>query len=426
MIILNSDQLAGKHFVKDWWASSKQCMLIEGRAGVGKTAMVLETLSSLYKCDPVITAPTNEAVRQLSIVVGKAYPLRTTYSALGFSFDTTKEIPVLVNHGLPPEVDHYNLIVVDEASMVGNVTFKPLIDSGKRILFLGHSSQLPEVVTKLSNADRCESLVFKQKYPTYHLTKPIRNTGELFAYCNHLESLIYAKPPRIIKGGYGITLEGLNDYIYDYAKVEIFSGYSTIIGWSNKMVDAVNKTIRQTIFNEEKVERFYVGDKLILTAPNLYVGKIDNGKEKQLLKLRHKAIQLSSNSKTSIVKIRHCKVLEVSCWALECKLDKQTIELFVVKDLEEFSLLQTKFLHHAYSCKGMAKHRAFEDLHYIIRLFSQVKHSYCITVHRSQGMSVDKSVVLYNNIRQCSNVYLKHKLLYVAASRAKKELMIVR
>ena len=57
--------------------------------------------------------------------------------------------------------------------------------------------------------------------------------------------------------------------------------------------------------------------------------------------------------------------------------------------------------------------------------FAKVKHSYAITTHRSQGMTIDKVFVSWRDIKKCNNASLRHKLLYVAASRAKSELTII-
>ena len=58
-------------------------------------------------------------------------------------------------------------------------------------------------------------------------------------------------------------------------------------------------------------------------------------------------------------------------------------------------------------------------------MFANVKHSYAITTHRSQGMTIPRVYVSWKDIKKCDNVVLRHKLLYVAASRAKEHLSII-
>ena len=102
MIILNPDQLRAKEFFKNWWDSDKRFAILEGCAGTGKTTIVKDLVSELRDCDPLFTAPTNEACRQLELVLPTSSLIRTIYSALGFHFDTGEEEAVLKKRAEAP------------------------------------------------------------------------------------------------------------------------------------------------------------------------------------------------------------------------------------------------------------------------------------------------------------------------------------
>lgn len=429
--MLNADQERGKQFLINWWNGNQAYAVLEAPAGFGKTFMVLELIKSLTGCLPLFTAPTNEAVKQLREIIGDAtnlkgepYTIRTTYSALGYGFSTKAEKEELLKVRVPTELEHYNLLLVDEASMLG-MLFEDIRNTGMRVLYIGHRNQLPEVDVNLSVSDKCESVVFKQKYPIYTLTTPVRNKGKLFKFCSHLENLIDSKI-RLVKRDYDISHDEFENYIERHSKVELASEYCKIIGWSNKTVDKLNVAIRSCIFGKH-IKPFLPSDKIIVTQPCLFIGKIDNATEAQLIRNRGNAHRITSNHNFMVRRVRECEVLDVPCYALAVMEGDQPRELFVPKNIDDYEELCKVYLHRAYSKEGVqATTRAFQLYHYIRRLFAFVKHSYAITTHRSQGMTVPKVIVCLYDIAKCENVYLKHKLLYVAASRAGKELSIVR
>ena len=426
MTTLNPDQLLAKAFIHNWWLSPRAYAVLEGRAGVGKTFLVAEVLKSLISCVPLVTAPTNEAVRQLEKSLGDAYPLKTTYSALGFIFDTSGAVEKLKHTKIPADMDKYTLLVVDEGSMVGDLILDKIADAKIRVLFLGHQAQLPEVNTKLTLRDECKSPVFAKGYPTYTLTQPVRHTGKLYEFCNHLENLIYAKI-RVIKSDYNMPMAELESYFDTNAGNDFSSEHTKMICWSNKVVDKMNRVIRELIFGTANLPLYLPTDKIILTKPSIYIGDIEDRSVTRLCELRSKGLKISTNSGMTIDEVIHCNVLGIECYKLKGRIGTKKLNLYLAKEVKHLS----KFLHdlkiQAFGYKTVqAKQRAFRRLHYISSLFAKVKHSYALTAYRAQGMTIPRVIVRYDDISRCRNVYLKHKLLYVAASRAKNELGIVR
>ena len=165
-ITLNPDQLKAKEFFKTWWNSDRRFAILEGAAGTGKTFLVNHLTKELSNCEPLYTSPTNEACKQLENTLPKGSLIKTTYSALGFHFNSSQEVKELGQHGsLPAILNEVNLLIVDEASMVGKRLHEAIEETNKKTLFIGHRSQLPEVIKNLSISDDCESIVFKQNYP---------------------------------------------------------------------------------------------------------------------------------------------------------------------------------------------------------------------------------------------------------------------
>ena len=424
--MLIEDQERAIRTIRGWWLSGKPYFILTGRAGTGKTTITLELLRTLYKCKPLVTAMTNEAKKQLELVLANKYTLKTAHSALGYGFDTSSQHKQLKQLRVPIELEDYNLLVIDEASMLDNKLLKAIIRAKIRVLFIGHASQLPEVQTTLSVFDKCISVIFTKNFPTYNLTTPVRNTGDIYTFCNCLEDLIYAEK-RILPNNYNFPRKNLIQYIEKQGIDEIGTGQCKVVGWTNELVDVTNKLIRKVIFKREELPEYVEKDKIILTRPNVYMGNIDKVSETKLLRSKNKQIKLTTNSKFTVRSVSSSLVLEVPCYTIITTQGDMEILLFIPKEKTNLDKVHRKYLYAAYGKKTtIAKDRAFRTLHFIMSLFAEVKHSYALTTYRAQGMTISKVIVRSDDINRCPNAYLKHKLLYVSASRASNELMIIR
>lgn len=429
MITLNQDQLRAKEFFKNWWDNDKRFAILEGCAGTGKTTIVKELVQDLKNCDPLFTAPTNEACRQLESVLPKGSLIRTTYSALNFRFKTDKEQKELIQQGEHPVINQINLLIIDECSMVGEELLQAILDAGKKTLFIGHRSQLPEVVTDLKIADDCESVIFKQEWPIYTLTTPERNKGELFEFINSLEHIIYHKP-KIVRQKYNMQLDNLLDYIDSKEGRHDFQyEQSKLICWTNAEVDRFNSFIRKCIYHTEFPEPFLPKDKIIMLEPCMFVEPLVAPSKARIAKFAGSAavVNYSANTKAIVRKVDQVTVLNVPCWELEVECeDKSRPLLYVPIDENRLKNLSMRLKRECYEkTTFQAKAKAFREYHFIMSIFAKVKHSYAITTHRSQGMTIPKVFVSWSDIKKCHNVTLRHKLLYVAASRAKESLAII-
>lgn len=432
MITLNPDQLRAKEFFKNWWDSDKRFAILEGCAGTGKTTIVKDLVAELKDCDPLFTSPTNEACRQLELVLPVGSVVRTIYSALGFHFDTGEEETVLKQRAEAPVINDCNLLIIDECSMVGQELLDAILNAGKKTLFIGHRAQLPEVVKDLKIDNDCESVVFKQSYPIYTLTTPERNKGELFEFINSLEKCIYTKP-RIVKNTYNMTLDVLMDYIdTKEGSHDFLYERSKIISWSNKETDIWNNYIRKCIFHTNYPDPFLPKDKILLTAPCVFIEPLVEVTKGRIDKFANsdKVVGFTANTKAIVRKVNTATVLGVPCYELEVEVESESGKLrpmfYVPIDKAKLKALSNKL---KYECFGVsttkARERAFRNYHFAMSIFANVKHSYAITAHRSQGMTIPKVFVNWKDIKKCNNVVLRYKLLYVAASRAKEQLSII-
>ena len=424
--MLNDDQKNCLEKIKQWWASPELYFIIEGKAGTGKTYLTLQLIKELVYCKPLITATTHEAVRQLSLVTGKDHEIKTTYSALGFGFDSSKKTEELKQLRTPLELENYNLLIIDEASYIGSALYEAILKTKMKVLFIGHRNQLPEVVKKISSFDRYDSIIFKQNFPIYTLTVPVRNSGRIFEYCNKIEFLIDSNK-RIIPKDFDISKNDFEERLF-IDKENLQKEKTKVICWRHELVDSINDKVRKFIFGGDSVNKFLPQDRLILTSLCFSLGSgLERYSESKIFRSKNSKIQFNNNSTIELIKVETVSVLGLECYKLHSILDNEKVVLYTPVRTEDLEKLYKHYLQKAYGCNSQrTKENAFRNLHFLMKLFAQVKHSYCITAYKCQGMTIPRVIVRLDDISRYPNIYVRFKMLYTSCSRASEELMVVR
>lgn len=153
VITLNDDQENALYLMREFLFDSDRGNLfycLSGRAGAGKTTILKEALKG-YKGNVSITAPTHKAKRVVSKMAN--YPSETIHALLGLrpdmnleEFDTKN---LLFGKSGNNKMMQYNLICIDEASMLNTSLLKEIKDCAKsmrtKILFIGDKNQLAPV-----------------------------------------------------------------------------------------------------------------------------------------------------------------------------------------------------------------------------------------------------------------------------------------
>lgn len=154
--------------------------IITGGPGTGKTTTVAKVLALLNKTEEnlrvALTAPTGKAAQRMEESLGKtiASPWNkdlgikelvegldsmTIHRLLGASYES-----VFFKHNENNCLD-YDVIIVDESSMIGVALFAKLLNAvkaGTRVILLGDSDQLASVDAGSLFGDLCKSLAFNE------------------------------------------------------------------------------------------------------------------------------------------------------------------------------------------------------------------------------------------------------------------------
>jgi exodeoxyribonuclease-5 len=438
-------QLANFIFSKE----KQELYVLKGYAGTGKTTIVGSIVTNLWKAkkSAVLMAPTGRAAKVIANYSGKE--AFTIHKKIYFP---KKEKGGGVKFVLQPNKHKNTIFIVDEASMIPDAPGdSKLFENGSllddlmqyvysghqcKLLLIGDTAQLPPVKLDLSPAldERTLSLNYNKEVTKMELDEVVRQEegSGILANATVLRDAIlnglfenfkfelepYSDIVRLIDG-YEI-MDAINDAYSDLGNEE-----TAIIVRSNKRANLYNQQIRSRIlFNENELT---AGDYLMVVKNNYFwikptteAGFIANGDIIEVLEIF--SIQELYGFRFAEVKVRmvdYPKMRPFETVLLLDTIEAETPSLpyedsnrlyqEVMKDFENETSKYKKFL----KVKG---NKHFNAL--------QVKFSYAITCHKSQGGQWHTVFIeqpyLSNGV---DKEYLRW--LYTAVTRAKEKLYLI-
>jgi len=423
--------------------------VLKGYAGTGKTTIIGTIVTNLWKAtkSAVLMAPTGRAAKVISNYSGKE--AFTIHKKIYF---TKKEKSGAVKFILQPNKHKKTIFIVDEASMIPDIPEESkLFENGSllddlmqfvysghqcKLLLIGDTAQLPPVKLDLSPAldERGLELNYNKEVTKMELDEVVRqeqNSGILFNATSIRESIEHS-----FFDSFKFNLNGFKDIVRLVDGYEIMDAindsYSSlgneetaIIVRSNKRANMYNQQIRSRIlFNDHELT---AGDYLMVVKNNYFwikstseAGFIANGDIIEVLEIFH--IKELYGFRFAEVKVRMVDYPKMRTFETVLMLDTITVEapslpyedsnrLYqeVLKDYENETSKYRKFL--------KVKNNTFFNA-------LQVKFSYAMTCHKSQGGQWNTVFVeqpyLPNGINK---EYLRW--LYTAVTRAKEKLYLI-
>ncbi len=175
---------------------------VAGYAGTGKTTVMGYAGAKMIQDNPEMSiawcAPTGKAASVLKSKLedfGALNDLSEVNTIHGHIYRLSKagRGGDLLFHKKSGEVFAYDLVVVDEASMITRTMFQDLLSFGKKLIFIGDSGQLPPVgdvaFAPLINTDLVLKTVHRQalKNPITAMATEVRNGGTIPYGCRGTE-----------------------------------------------------------------------------------------------------------------------------------------------------------------------------------------------------------------------------------------------
>lgn len=419
--------------------SSYGLILLNAPAGTGKST-VIKDLYNDFKDDVILLAPTHKAVTVLK--QGNSFmKVQTIHRFLlaEANINPINGIRFFI-FKLDTSKIKGKLIIVDECSMIDDKMFEEfeLLSKNNLVIFCGDDLQLPPIDIPENIDEMTEDEIKKNKKPSklsktfsvldkYTFTKNMRSRNSVHTYMleNARKACYLKKMPIKITGK---KLDEILD-IFEQNKESNNTESVILLSYSNKSVNSYNKKIRSRLFkvDEDELDMYYTDEKLVFSGYRCtkkgikyYSSDIINIKD------------LSIVSQTiDYLKCPKCKDNEYNL--TKCKLHKfnkgdLTLEFYKITDQYDtiwykpidrtkFNILKKQYKDICIMFKSGYLWKSYYGL--IEEYDADLKYSYSMTIHKSQGSQFNIVFVDRSNLTKCNSkdILLKVNGYYTAISR---------
>ena len=497
-ITLNNQQEDALVMINDWLVEilknpsdeiSNKFFVLAGFAGTGKSTILNEILNMITSNKNIrrkpaiaITAPTHNAVEVAYDMLSEdnRADALTLQSLLGMKRDESMRDfnplnPKFVIDRDRVKIDNYDLVVIDEASMINKNLYKYLIEQTNiPVLFLGDSGQLNpvgEVISEVFVDDKVENKTELTKVMRIKGGNPILNI--VTAIRRDLESFVdrFAHQNQVNDvGGVYFFMQGtFGETIKKIFKSETYKANSDsrILAWGNPTVEKWNKIAREAVFPGVK-EQLVVGETLIADQT------VQKGTGESMYKLIqnssvYRIAELKEKTTSDGIEVYEVKLVTAKGGSAE--------RINIVRDnpqnIDKYVDILTKLFRQAVEASGRQQGynwRVYEEFiadHMSMKTYKaritrpweeavinkQISYGYASTVHKAQGKTFRNALVDEANIdalpfvekkkiespgkysndvprkmtpkeEQTSYIH-RNKMKYTAFSRASKNLIVL-
>lgn len=449
--MLNEDQTAALEYIHRFLEDDRKDMVLTGPAGTGKTALLnvlLDEIGDIQGYEVTCTAPTNKAVDVIATSTGRDYSA-TIYGILGLVLIEDDDKPPRVSSIGTSKFKNYDLIIIDEASMVSTTLLgeidKAMIESTHtKVIYVGDRCQIPPVSD--ANLGLFESPVFNLE-SIVSLTKVMRTSaqnpilGAVTAMRGNMQSPydLFTRADAVGEdGGIWFTSDAkpfMAQMISYFTRPEYSqdSNYALAVAYTNKAVNYLNTTIRKAIYPDATMD-YVVGEELRVTHP-------------YKVSVNHREIFFFFNEERII--ITECEECNDPRYGLPCyrvkakactkRKNSSSIDpgrMYIVKPsaMDTYYKLKSSYAEQAKmklnetghgNSKKYSKKEAWQDYNELKDFFLFVGYIYGLTAHKAQGTTVQNVFAIERNINRIPSDELRNKLKYTAFTRAAKELHVL-
>ena len=422
--------------------------ILECAAGTGKTTLLRDIVKELTYLRIIATAPTHKAVHVLGENINA--DTSTIHKLLGLrpNFNIESLDKKNFEQSGEPKMSEYDLLIIDESSMIPkeleNLIIKEARHYKTRVIYVGDRNQLPAVDSNsvfLNSLYKHKSIlkeIIRQEIdnPLLILLNLLREDieNDTFKFISYIErnKINYNNN----KGFEVLDRNELASRMIKEFKSESFSkdtNYLKYLSYTNNNIIQWNKFIRNTILNTNEI--LDMNDLLlgyenvmdefnktkIINSEEYYINSLEKTTFGDIEGFKVKTVSLFDNKVNEIFIADHTnptfQVFVENCEAL------------IISAKSAYGKLRKDRWKDYFTYKNKISIMVNVDLQYDI-IKKDIDYGYALTIHKSQGSTYTNSYVnmfdiLYPNNKVNKNPDLIKRLLYVAISRAKSNVLIL-
>jgi AAA domain/UvrD-like helicase C-terminal domain/SWIM zinc finger len=401
--------------------SSDRIYLLTGFAGTGKTTLVqafLTYVRSRLEKNAAFTAFTNKAVKVLNLM-SKRWELTidclTTHGLLGLkAIKYEDQIVFERDRSSGSKIDSYDLIVVDECSMINEELWEFLNEAltfgnTTKILFVGDRAQIPPV-------GETSSPTFDAIEKASHLTEVVRYSGSIGVAVESIRNNLESRDlPRFVEDISEDKTEGI--WVCDAATWEKRlikacssddwrrdPNFARAIAFTNARVASINERTRAQVYGVG-APQIVGGERLIANSP---------------FNSDQYGLSIQTSDEVTVRSVHVGKLGQFKTWFVEALTDDNKIIMLPVLDKGDRTLFQDQL-------KEYKTRKDWFRYHNLLGQFADMAYAFAITAHKSQG-STFQNVFLdmkdMSKMPKGRSVKERNQLIYTAATRSAKRLFI--
>lgn len=404
-IVLNEQQRDAVRAIREFLTGDGQFFGLYGYAGTGKTTTIHEALKD-FDGKVAMAAPTHKAVGVLSDMDANGdTDFATIHRLLGCRSRWVQDQKVFSpDLSRPQEIHDYDVVVIDECSMVGAKMWGWVQDAVDRmegllkVIVMGDPLQLPPV------KDGEVSPTFD--LPCARLSKIMRHQGVIESAATAMRKAVDADELPLAedaKDAHGEVVNLGQGEFMDALLADL--DRAKVLAYTNKAVDWINAHIREHLFGAN-ADPFEVGERLLLKKT------YENGNRGMLY----------TGTEVKVLSAERATHIGLRCWKLDCQDEhggRHDLHVFDDDQRPAFKKAIAKARDRGKAGGGWQK---FYDLK---EGFAEVRPGWATTIHKSQGSTYDHVYVIQTNVLSSTHdANVRKMLLYVGYSRARKKLIL--
>ena len=398
-------------------------LLLMGEAGAGKTYVLTQALAQLHRMEKrvLLCAPTHLAritlLNKMPDDVRPYVETKTVASLLGrFGFNTG-DGGVGFSKPKADRLGGYDVIALDECSMIGKGEYDVLIESGAKIIFTGDFKQLPAIMQKGSG------MMDDPRVEKFNLTEQMRAPGVIHELAQRNRDGVHFPAASVSDSHSEVVVHATKTGMLERMISDIIGDERGPIAHPNyRFITHKNSVMYET--------GSFIRDMVIAAEGGDFTAAITSGE----YLLNYETCPAAYNGEV----VRVLQVLRDGGASHSTMWDSYKIEVegsrgicFInVIDPRKLALADEYLAQRQELLKEANKRKAFDaakgylaEIQHISTYWTKAFYPFAMTTHKSQGQTIEHTYVDTESFAKASN---KRALLYVGLSRASVALHTVK